>query len=94
MKKLSWLSAEDRRITAYTKTFVIKPLPYDTVQVGIDSYDCWGNQQGGTYKFTTTPEYAEKQIGWKNFVTIELMQRGCCAVIKQELAEVAEEGAD
>lgn len=88
MSRLNPLSAEDRRITAYTNTFFIKDWELGTVRAGIDSFDCWGRQQGGTYKFTTTAEYLARQEGFRNYVTLDLMKRGCCPVIAQELAEM------
>jgi len=92
VKPLNPRSAEDRRITAYTNLFYIQPWELGTIQVGHDSFDCWGKQQGGTKKFTTTPEYFAKYGGHHSYVTLELMQRGCCTIITQELAEL-ENGA-
>lgn len=94
MKPLNPLYDKDRRITAYTNTFFIEEYRRDTIRIGIDSFDCWGKQQGGTHIFTTTPAYLKKVAGFQSYVTLELMQRGCCTIIKQELAEIAEAGAD
>jgi hypothetical protein len=94
LKQLNPLSAKDRRITAFTKTFIVKRLQQNTVQAGIDSFDCWGKQQGGTHKFTTTLDYIQEHLGYKNFVTLSLMKRGCCPVITEELAQLAMESAD
>ena len=94
MKQLNPLSAEDRRITAYTETFFIEEWELNSIRAGINSYDCWGRQQGGTYKFTTTPEYLAKYGGFHSSVTLDLMKRGCCPIITQELAEMAAASAD
>ena len=94
MKQLNPLSADDRRIRAYTYMFYIKEWELGTIRAGIDSFDCWGKQQGGTYVFTTSREYLEKYGGFQSYVTLELMQRGCCPIITQELAEMAAASAD
>jgi len=75
---LNPMSDKDRRITAFTNMFFIEKWELDTIRAGYLSYDCWGKQQGGVQKFTTTPEYLAKYGGLKSYLTLRLMQMGCC----------------
>lgn len=71
-------SAEDRRITAFTRSFPIRTREDGMITQGTISYDCWGDKQGGIFKQTVTPGYSAKITGENNHTTLELMQRGCC----------------
>jgi len=75
---LNPMSDKDRLITAFTRMFFIEDWELDTIRAGYLSYDCWGKQQGGVQKFTTTPEYLARYGGQKSYVTLRLMQMGCC----------------
>ena len=94
MRRLNPLSADDRRITAYTNYWIIEPLFGPWVQVGHLSYDCWGKEQHEIKKITMDAKSAAEHVGFRSYVTLELMQRGCCPVIAMELAEIAEASAD
>ncbi len=78
MKMLDPNNPDDRKITAFTRMYYIKDWELGTIRAGLISYDCWGNKQGGIYKFTTTPEYFAKYGGQKSYLTLKLTQRGCC----------------
>jgi len=75
---LNPMSDKDRLITAFSNMFYIEDWELDTIRAGYLSYDCWGKQQGGVQKFTTTPEYLAKYGGWKSHLTLSLIKRGCC----------------
>lgn len=68
----------DRRITAFTRSYVIKEMPYNTVLQGTLSYDCWGDQQGGLFEQRVTVEYSKKITGQKGSPSLHLTKRGCC----------------
>lgn len=91
MRPLNPLSTEDRRHTAYTELFFIKELERGAIRAGINSFDCWGKQQGWTHMFTTTREYLKKYGGWKSHITLSLLQRGCCPpLLRQGFVETKE----
>lgn len=78
MRMLDPNSDDDRRITAFTRSFPIKTRPDGGITQGTYSYDCWGEMQGGLFKQTVSPEYSIKISGQKSHVTLELEARGCC----------------
>ncbi len=78
MRPLNPRSARDRRITAFTRSFVISIFPNGDVWQGTFSYDCWGNKQGGLFRQRVEAETSRKEIGTKNYLTLGLTQRGCC----------------
>lgn len=71
-------SEEDRRITAFTRSYAIKSREDGMVIQGTHSYDCWGKDQHGLFKQTVSPEYSAKVTGQKSYVTLELEAMGCC----------------
>lgn len=91
MRQLNPKSDKDRRITAYTFSFPIKPLPYGWIQQGTYSYDCWGDLQGGLFKQTVSKEYSKKYSGWRNSLTLALLKQGCCPPMLHNEMEGVEE---
>ena len=71
-------NADDMRITAFTRSFPVSGFPNGDVLQGTFSYDCWGRKQGGLFKQRVTAKYSRKVTGQKSFVTLSMMQMGCC----------------
>lgn len=71
-------SDDDRRITAFTRSFAIKTFPNGDVWQGTWSYDCWGDKQGGLFEQRVTAEYSKKITGQKGSPSLHLTKRGCC----------------
>jgi len=93
MRHLNPHSEMDRRITAFTRYWIIKDLFDNWVQVGHLSYDCWGNKQHGIKKITMSREAAKEHVGQHNHLTLELMKIGCCPPqLMKDFIE--QEGAD
>jgi len=71
-------SDEDRRITAFTRSFPIKTFPNGDVWQGTYSYDCWGRKQGGHFEQRVSAKYSKEITGQKSYITLELTKAGCC----------------
>lgn len=78
MRDLDPNSPRDRAITAFTRTFEIKTFPNGDILMGIYSYDCWGDMQGGLFKQRATKDLFNQKVGQKSHLSLKLMQAGCC----------------
>lgn len=78
MRKLDPRSAEDRRITSFTRSFPIKTFPNGDVLQGTYSYDCWGDKQGGLFKQRISGKLSKEITGQKSLLSLKIMQAGCC----------------
>ena len=70
--------AIDRRITAFSRSRVIKTFPNGDIWLGTFQYDCWGKKREAEFTQRVTPEVAKEKMGQKSHITLELTQRGCC----------------
>ena len=78
MRLLDPNDAGDSRITAYTISWTGKELPFNTIELWTQSYDCWDRKQPGPVVTTTTPAYAAAHSGLKVHVTLRMIEMGCC----------------
>ena len=72
--------------TAYSFSKQVKDYGDGSVLLQVWRWNCWGEPRGGpgaSYKVRVAGK--QIKIGWTNYITIELLKKGCCPpMLKQE----------
>lgn len=70
--------------TAYSLTRIIEEFEDGSVLLGLRQWDCWGIEYWGGERKVRTILTPENQPGYHNFITLDMLKKGCCPPLLKE----------
>ena len=64
--------------TATSRTAIVKTFEDGSVLVRAWRRNCWGEPRGGPGAYTDSRSAAGFKVGFKSYVTLDMMKQGCC----------------